>query len=240
MIAMDRNSIDDTGKTTKARLLDAAEKLYTKSGQENLSLRDLTELAGVNLAAVNYHFGSKNALVCAMIARRFDFVCEARLGDLSRFERELGDKLRCEHVFIAILKVLIDPGFDVITSPEPRRFAIRASGDLSQPLRQFLTQRYSHVEQRFLAAFSRVTPWMKAEEVAWKINCLAFALPGTGLNASTYQLIRKALDERSMTPMDVFASLSATVSALLNAPPLDTDHLTLVHTIFASHVPLAA
>ena len=55
---------------TKTRILDAAEKLFAEDGFHNTSLRGITGLAKVNLAAVNYHFGSKNALLQAVIERR--------------------------------------------------------------------------------------------------------------------------------------------------------------------------
>lgn len=239
-VAMDRTSNDDSAKNTKVRLLDAAEKLYTRSGQDSLSLRDLTELAGVNLAAVNYHFGSKNALVCAMVARRLDVINELRIAELSHLEKTLRDDLRCEHIFAALAKSMMQPGFDIVESPEQCDFAIRISTDLSEPLRHFLSQRYAHVETRYIAAFCRTTPWLNADEVTWQVNCLAFALPGIGLNANTLLLLRKAYQERGMSKVQALASLAATVSALLNAPPSDTDHVAMMHSIFAGPQPVAA
>lgn len=56
--------------TTKDRILDAAEVLFAQNGFASTSLRMLTERAGVNLAAVNYHFQSKDALVQAVLYRR--------------------------------------------------------------------------------------------------------------------------------------------------------------------------
>jgi len=55
---------------TKTRILDSAEQLFARDGYRNTSLRSLTQLAGVNLASVNYHFGSKDALLQAVIERR--------------------------------------------------------------------------------------------------------------------------------------------------------------------------
>ncbi len=55
---------------TKTRIMDAAEQLFARDGFHSTSLRGLTELANVNLAAVNYHFGSKEGLLQAVFARR--------------------------------------------------------------------------------------------------------------------------------------------------------------------------
>lgn len=237
---MDNTSNDDAAKSTKNRLLDAAEQLYTLAGQENLSLRDLTDLAGVNLAAVNYHFGSKNALVCAMAARRLDRVNEARLTDLRRLENVFREKLRCEHIFGALAAGLMKPGFDITQSLPQCDFSIRIGSDLSQPLRQFLTQRYAHVEDRFLLAFSRVTPWLRADEVTWRINSVAFALPGIAINANTQQLIRKAAFDRAMSKIETLASLSITVGALMNSPAPDINHIAMMEAILAGSEPVPA
>lgn len=65
---------------TKTRILDAAEKLFAQDGFHNTSLRGITGSAKVNLAAVNYHFGSKDALLQAVIERR--------LGPLNRLRQQ--------------------------------------------------------------------------------------------------------------------------------------------------------
>src|SRR5690606_4921878 len=54
---------------TVDRILDAAEELFAERGFSETSLRMITSKAKVNLAAVNYHFGSKNALIHAVFAR---------------------------------------------------------------------------------------------------------------------------------------------------------------------------
>src|SRR6056297_1114628 len=54
---------------TRERILDAAEFLFGERGFESVSLRDITGRAGANVAAVNYHFGSKEKLVDAVVVR---------------------------------------------------------------------------------------------------------------------------------------------------------------------------
>src|SRR5450755_3801907 len=72
--------------TTKDRILDAAERLFAQHGIEATSLRIITREAGVNLAAVNYHFQSKEALLHAGIARRLDPLTHRGLALLDRCE----------------------------------------------------------------------------------------------------------------------------------------------------------
>src|SRR5688572_8394531 len=71
---------------TRTRILDAAEELFMQHGFEGTSMRQLTTKAGVNLAAVNYHFGSKDALIEAVFRRRLDPMNAARSAALEALE----------------------------------------------------------------------------------------------------------------------------------------------------------
>src|ERR1700690_363223 len=71
-------------RTTKDKLMDAAEKLFARSGFHGTSLRDITAAAGVDLALVNYHFGSKKQLLTAVIERRGTVLNEERLRRLAQ------------------------------------------------------------------------------------------------------------------------------------------------------------
>ena len=61
--------MDSANKDTATRILDAAERLFVEHGFEATSLRTITQQAEVNLAAVNYHFGSKKELIQAVLDR---------------------------------------------------------------------------------------------------------------------------------------------------------------------------
>src|SRR5881394_149494 len=94
----------DTSPDTKTRILDAAESLFMEHGFEATSLRQLTAAAGVNLAAVNYHFGSKEELFQAVLTRRLDPMNHERIELLARLERDAGDKpIACERILAAML-----------------------------------------------------------------------------------------------------------------------------------------
>src|SRR6186713_1424983 len=89
---------------TKGRILDAAEALFMEHGFEATSLRLITAAAAVNLAAVNYHFGSKEELFQAVLTRRLDPMNQERIDLLTRMEREAGDKaVSCEKLISAML-----------------------------------------------------------------------------------------------------------------------------------------
>src|SRR6186997_3167761 len=98
---------------TKPRILDAAEALFMEHGFEATSLRQITTDAGVNLAAVNYHFGSKEELFQAVLTRRLDPMNQERLALLDQLEADAAGKpLSCEAIigamFIPALKLARD------------------------------------------------------------------------------------------------------------------------------------
>src|SRR3954471_14093749 len=90
---------------TRTRILDAAEELFMQHGFEGTSMRLLTAKAGVNLAAVNYHFGSKDALVEAVFRRRLHPINVARVAELDKLEATDGAPSPG-----AIIRAFITPG----------------------------------------------------------------------------------------------------------------------------------
>ena len=75
---------------TRERILDAAERLFMENGYEATSMRTITGAAEVNLAAVNYHFGSKEALLREVFRRRLAWLNRERLQALDRREQQAG------------------------------------------------------------------------------------------------------------------------------------------------------
>src|SRR6185295_14681558 len=74
--ALNKRMIDKVD--TKSRILDTAEKLFGMNGFDGTSLRDITTAADVNLAAINYHFQTKDSLIDAIVARRIEPVNKKR------------------------------------------------------------------------------------------------------------------------------------------------------------------
>ncbi|MBS1131732.1 MAG: transcriptional regulator, TetR family, partial [Proteobacteria bacterium] len=77
---------------TRERILDAAERLFMAHGYEGTSMRQITGEAGVNLAAVNYHFGSKESLMQEVFRRRLDWLNDERMRVLNAYEKEAAGK----------------------------------------------------------------------------------------------------------------------------------------------------
>src|SRR5947209_1582864 len=99
---------------TRDRILDAAEELFMEHGFEATSLRQITTAAEVNLAAVNYHFGSKEELFQSVLTRRLDPMNQERMALLTAYEQcAAPHPLSCEKImsamFIPALRLARDP-----------------------------------------------------------------------------------------------------------------------------------
>src|SRR5437764_8788872 len=147
-------------KDTKDRILDAAEALFLDHGFEATSLRAITAAAGVNLAAVNYHFGTKEELFQSALTRRLDPMNQERLALLTRLEKEAAPKaLSCEK----ILTALFIPALTLARDPRRGgknflRLLGRAYADPAPFIRQFLSAQYAQMIARFKASFARALP----------------------------------------------------------------------------------
>jgi AcrR family transcriptional regulator len=155
--------------TTKDRILNAAERLFARDGFEATSLRAITAEAGVNLAAVNYHFQSKEALVQAVIGRRMGPVNAQRLSLLDAHEAEAGDApVPLEKIIDAFLRPVLE-----IVGSHAREFAplvgrlYTEPGDFSE--RVFKDQ-FQALAQRFIPAFRRSLPDLPITELYWRLH----------------------------------------------------------------------
>lgn len=106
------------GRATRERVLDAAERLFAVRGVDAVSVRDITEAAGANLAAVNYHFGSKHGLVVAIVQRRADQLGQRRSELLDELEASGSVDLR------AVIRAMVLPTAELVASDPSGRFYV--------------------------------------------------------------------------------------------------------------------
>ncbi len=176
---------------TKRRILDAAEELFMEHGFEATSLRLITTAAGVNLAAANYHFGSKEELFQAVFTRRLDPMNNDRMALLAAYEAAAGGQpLSCEKIisamFIPALKLARDHeqgGKNFL------RLLGRAYADPAPFIREFLSSQYAEMVGRFRAAFGLALPHLPREEVSWRLHFVMGALSYTLAGSDGLKLI---------------------------------------------------
>jgi AcrR family transcriptional regulator len=205
---------------TRTRILDAAEELFMLHGFEATSMRQLTAQAGVNLAAVNYHFGSKDALIEAVFRRRLDVMNAARIAELDRLEKEAaGRPLATE----AIIRAFIGASLRMIEDArEGGRNFIRLLGrtytDPQKQIRALIGQLYAPAMERFKAAFERALPQMPREELVWRLHFMFGTLAYTLAATDTVQLIAGCKPEDRYDARLLEARLTAFLQAGLLAP----------------------
>ncbi|GAB2579232.1 TetR family transcriptional regulator [Dyella jejuensis] len=163
----------NSSATTKERILTAAEALFAQRGFEGASLRQLTAAAGVNLAAVNYHFGSKDNLVEEVFRRRLDQLSARRLAALKRVSGQPDTTL--EDVLGAFIRPALELSHDGGGSLFMRVLA-RAFAEHDDSLRKFLSDNYGHVMRQFTTEFARLLPHLSKEELYWRIDLVTGAL----------------------------------------------------------------
>ena len=139
---------------TKDRILGAAEELFAQHGFAGTSLRQVTSRADVNIAAVNYHFGSKENLVNEVFRRRMDEMSEQRLAQLRQAQDEQPGDLEADPGRLHRAGPGPDPG------PARRsafvRVLARAYAEKNDRLRKFLSDNYGHVLREFAKAIARL------------------------------------------------------------------------------------
>lgn len=205
---------------TRTRILDAAEELFMQHGFEGTSMRLLTAKAGANLAAVNYHFGSKDALIEAVFRRRLDPMNAARIAELERLEKEAAGRALAPE---AIIRAFVGASLRMIEDAKGggRNF-IRLLGrtytDPQKPIRALIGQLYAPAMERFKAAFGRALPQMPTEELVWRMHFMFGTLAYTLAATDTVQLIAGCKPEDRYDSRLLEARLAAFLVAGLLAP----------------------
>ena len=166
---------------TRTAILTAAERLYAERGFAEVTMRDIVTAASVNLAAVNYHFGSKDELIAELFVTRSLVTNRERLNDLKAAEAAGGGRAPIEAIFAALvgptLRGCLGPGKQ---RSDAARFMIRASLESIPPIRKIKNREVDHLK-RFAAAIRRTLPDHAVADIFWSIH---FAL------AMAHQTIR--------------------------------------------------
>ena len=174
---------------TKQRLLDAAERLFGSHGFAETSLRALTQEAGANLAAVNYHFGSKEALFQAVVERLVGWVNRERIRQLDELEMG-GRQPSVEELMRAFIGPALDLGRDDEQSERMRKLMgrIRFEGDSTD---EQMAEVFREVEQRFGPAFRRAAPHLSEEAFFWRLHFTIGVMCSTLFNPGQIRVISR-------------------------------------------------
>ena len=174
-----------TNHETRERILDVAEQLFMENGYEATSMRMITGAAGVNLAAVNYHFGSKEALLREVFRRRLAWLNRERIWALDRLEAQAnGAPLKPSQILEAFFGTLLRIGEDETLGG--MTFLRLLGRTLTEPagfIREFFASEYVEVIDRYKLALFRALPDVPCAEIVWRLHfmlgAMSYAIAGT-------------------------------------------------------------
>ena len=162
---------------TKGKILDTAERLFAERGFGATSLRSIIGEAGVNLAAVHYHFHSKEALLDAVLLRRLEPVNRERLGLLDQCEAAAGEG---PPDLEAVLVALIAPPLRLRHEPAYSTFMKLMGRILAESDLGTIRKHFGPTIERFTKALQRALPDLPREELLWRahfsVGCMAHTL----------------------------------------------------------------
>jgi len=168
-LIQDPPETDEAQAATKAAVFNAAERLFALHGFQNVSVRDITAEAGVNLASVNYHFGSKDALLFEIFRRRTSELNRER----ARLLHEAAARHNGKPPVREILEAYFAPPLRWAAPDNSRRisvqFIIRARSEGTAEMREVLRNDVSHLE-RFAGALMAARPDLPKEDVYWRLH----------------------------------------------------------------------
>jgi AcrR family transcriptional regulator len=205
--------LDDLAVPTERRLLLAAESLFAERGIDAVSLRAIMAAAGANVASVHYHFGSKDALVRALIKERGGQVSARRnelLDDLERSD-ELNVQMLAEAFVQPVLEMVNSGGVAWVTFIA----GILSSG---HPALTVVTDGFIQQGRRFTALLERIHPDIPARTARFRLTqamTMTFQVLGD-LDGVRGMLAFSGAD---LTPAEVFEELIDVVTAILAGPP---------------------
>ena len=178
-------------RSTKDRILDAAEALFALSGPSGASLRAITQRAKVNLAAVHYHFGSKDRLLEAVLARRLLPLNAERIRRLENYQKEAGrKKVRLENV----IEAMVGPALRLSRDDnEGGRIFMRLLGRLvlepDARIQNLLTGQFETVLEKFMPSLKVALPHLSPKGFFWRLHFLVGSMAHTMADSERIRLI---------------------------------------------------
>ncbi len=161
------------GDVTKGRLLEATENLIAEKGFDAVSVRDITGLAKANVAAVNYHFGSREGLLAAVLEHRMKPLAEERITNLA----SLGEDHGVRELFQAWVSPLVSL---LVVSGLPELAYCRVMGRcmemLASPAFPDAAKASRAVDEKLLESLEKCIPLMSRQEIEWRLHFVTGAL----------------------------------------------------------------
>jgi len=161
------------GDVTKGRLLEATENLVAEKGFDAVSVRDITGLAKANVAAVNYHFGSREGLLAAVLEHRMKPLAEERITNLASLGEDHGVRELLQAWVSPLVSLLVVSGLPELAYC---RVMGRCMEMLASPAFPEAAKASRAVDEKLLESLEKCIPLMSRQEIEWRLHFVTGAL----------------------------------------------------------------
>ena len=161
------------GDVTKGRLLEATENLIAEKGFDAVSVRDITGLAKANVAAVNYHFGSREGLLAAVLEHRLKPLAEERITNLASLGEDHGVRELLQAWVSPLVSLLVVSGLPELAYC---RVMGRCMEMLASPAFPDAAKASRAVDEKLLESLEKCIPLMSRQEIEWRLHFVTGAL----------------------------------------------------------------
>ncbi len=198
---------DLSKKDTKQHILDVAEKLFAEHGLDAISLRQIIKQAGVNIAAIHYHFGSKDDLLLQLVARHLPQISARRLELLNQCA-EAPDR---PPLLEQIVEAFVRPGMESMSerqTPYGRQLLAKISFQTGQLQNRLYLDAYYKTDVKFIEALHQALPDLPKETLYWRFSFILGMLIYTVAGIGRIEF----LSEGSYRPLDIERSIKEAVT----------------------------
>ncbi|MDX6333780.1 MAG: hypothetical protein QOG05_1120 [Streptosporangiaceae bacterium] len=157
------------GERTRRRLIEAAQELIAERGESAIRLRELTDVAGTNLAAVHYHFGGLGALLTAAATEAVERIIDAQIAEL--------DLLPADATLYQITGAYFRPMVQALKGPSSKgrsyvRVLARVASDPPDGLEAWAASVTARAHQVLIARLRGVLPDVPEDELLFRVKCV--------------------------------------------------------------------
>ena len=162
-------------KDTKTQILDEAEALFAQKGFSGTSIRAIVDRAGVNIAAVNYHFTNKEGHFLEVIKRRFNEIEKDRFKKLDLHLDKTSGKPTAEGVIRAFLEPL-EKSYS--TNSQVPKILVRVFTESPDLKGRIIKPVFGKTRERFFNAFCLAMPNLNEKEIQWRFQFVLASMVG--------------------------------------------------------------
>jgi AcrR family transcriptional regulator len=173
---MAKKEYSGTSKVNRAdepreRIVTAAREVFIEQGFDLATVRDITLRADVNVAAVNYYFGSKEELISEVLNLMMEPYTHARIEALERCEASARPGFpSLEEVVMALVRPMVQFSRDASGARPLTRLILQIRSRPRESTSRFFIRRVDPAVFRFIEAFSRALPDMQRRDIFWRYN----------------------------------------------------------------------